>query len=402
MAALAATRNLISIEEALRLVLERVERLPSESADIEAAFGRVLAETALSAVDLPPFDSSAMDGFALRSSDTPGRLPVVHRIPAGAPAPRSLEAGEAMGIATGAVVPEGADAVIPFEYVVEHDNSIEIEHGVEQGANVRPAGGDIGVGETVVEAGARLEARHLAALAAAGIPVVRVARRPRAAVVVTGSELRSPGEALAPGQIYEANGILLEAQLASAGAEVERASAVVDEEAAHRTALERGLAADVLVTSGGVSVGPHDLVRSILAELGVEGVFWGVSVKPGKPISFGVAGDRLVFGLPGNPVSVLVGFELFVRPALLALQGSAEPGPRFERGVLGSQLTRNFVRDELVRARVQPGSDGPVVEPLAGRESHMIARAAGADALILIPRGNGDLGAGQAVEYLRL
>jgi len=402
MAALAATRNLISIEEALRLVLERVERLPSESADIEAAFGRVLAETALSAVDLPPFDSSAMDGFALRSSDTPGRLPVVHRIPAGAPAPRSLEAGEAMGIATGAVVPEGADAVIPFEYVVEHDNSIEIEHGVEQGANVRPAGGDIGVGETVVEAGARLEARHLAALAAAGIPVVRVARRPRAAVVVTGSELRSPGEALAPGQIYEANGILLEAQLASAGAEVERASAVVDEETAHRTALERGLAADVLVTSGGVSVGPHDLVRSILAELGVEEVFWGVSVKPGKPISFGVAGDRLVFGLPGNPVSVLVGFELFVRPALLALQGSAEPGPRFERGVLGSQLTRNSVRDELVRARVQPGSDGPVVEPLAGRESHMIARAAGADALILIPRGNGDLGAGQAVEYLRL
>ena len=402
MAALAATRNLISMEEALRFVLERVERLPSESIDIEPAFGRVLAENAVSAVDLPPFDSSAMDGFALRSSDTPGRLPVVHRIPAGAPAPRSLESGEAMGIATGAVVPEGSDAVIPFEYVVEHDNAIEIEHAVERGANVRPAGGDIGAGETVVEAGARLEARHLAALAAAGIPVVRVARRPRAAVVVTGSELRSPGEALAPGQIYEANGILLEAQLASAGAKVERASAVVDEEAAHRTALERGLAADVLVTSGGVSVGPHDLVRSILAELGVEEVFWGVSVKPGKPISFGVAGDRLVFGLPGNPVSVLVGFELFVRPALLALQGSVEPGPRFERGVLGSQLTRNSDRDELVRARVQPRSDGPVVEPLAGRESHMIARAAGADALILIPRGNGDLGAGQPVEYLRL
>ena len=402
MAALAATRNLISMEEALRFVLERVERLPSESIDIEPAFGRVLAENAVSAGDLPPFDSSAMDGFALRSSDTPGRLPVVHRIPAGAPAPRSLESGEAMGIATGAVVPEGSDAVIPFEYVVEHDNAIEIEHAVERGANVRPAGGDIEAGETVVEAGARLEARHLAALAAAGIPVVRVARRPRAAVVVTGSELRSPGEALAPGQIYEANGILLEAQLASAGAKVERASAVVDEEAAHRTALERGLAADVLVTSGGVSVGPHDLVRSILAELGVEEVFWGVSVKPGKPISFGVAGDRLVFGLPGNPVSVLVGFELFVRPALLALQGSVEPGPRFERGVLGSQLTRNSDRDELVRARVQPRSDGPVVEPLAGRESHMIARAAGADALILIPRGNGDLGAGQPVEYLQL
>jgi molybdopterin molybdotransferase len=402
MAVLAATRNLISIDEALRLVLERVERLPIESLGLEAAVGRVLAQDAVAAVDLPPFDSSAMDGFAIRSADTPGRLPVVHRIAAGAPAPRELEAGEAMGIATGGVVPEGADAVIPFEYVVEHDNIIEIESPAERGANVRPAGGDMPAGETAVGAGARLDARHLAALAAAGIAEVRVARRPRAALVVTGSELRPPGEPLAPGQIYEANGILLEAQLASAGTEVERTSAVLDEEAAHREALARGLEADVLVTSGGVSVGPHDLVRAILAELGVEEVFWGVSVKPGKPISFGIAGNRLVFGLPGNPVSVLVGFELFVRPALLALQGSSDPGPRFERGVLGSQLARNPVRDELVRARIRRPSDGPVLEPLAGRESHMIARAAGADALVLIRRGEGELAAGEPVEFLRI
>lgn len=402
MGALAVTRNLISIDEAHRLVLERVERLPAETIGLEAALGRVLADDASATVDLPPFDSSAMDGFALRSSDTPGRLPVVHRIAAGAPAPRSLEAGEAMGIATGGLVPEGADAVVPFEYVVEHDNTIVVEQPVEGGANLRPTGGDVRAGETVVEAGARLEARHLAGLAAAGIPDVRVARRPRAAVVVTGSELRPPGEALEPGQIYEANGILLEAQLDSAGAEIERASPVVDEEAVHREAFARGLEADVLVTSGGVSVGPHDLVRAILAELGVEEVFWGVSMKPGKPISFGVAGHRLVFGLPGNPVSVLVGFELFVRPALLALQGSVDPGPRFERGVLGSQLTRNPVRDELVRARIRRLSDGPVLEPLAGRESHMIVRAAGADALVLVPRGDGDLAAGEPVEFLRL
>src|SRR4249919_2757739 len=176
MGALAAIRNLISIDEARRLVLDRVERLPAETLGLEAALGRVLAEDAAATVDLPPFDSSAMDGFALRSSDTPGRLPVVHRIAAGAPAPRSLEAGEAMGIATGGLVPVGADAVIPFEYVVEHDNTIDIEQAVGRGANVRPAGGDIGVGESVVEAGARLEARHLGALAAAGRPEVRVAR----------------------------------------------------------------------------------------------------------------------------------------------------------------------------------------------------------------------------------
>jgi molybdopterin molybdotransferase len=399
---LAATRSLISIEEALRLVLERVQPLPAESVDIEAALGRVLVEDATSSVDLPPFDSSAMDGFALRSADTPGQLPVVHRIPAGAPAPRSLEPGEAMGIATGAAVPEGADAVIPFEYVVEHDNTLEIDEPVQAGANVRPSGGDVGAGETIARSGARLGARHLAAFAAAGIPQVQVAQRPRAAVVVTGSELRQPGEPLGPGQIYEANGVLLEAQLTSAGAEVDRTSAVVDEEAAHREALGRGLQADVLVTSGGVSVGPHDLVRGVLAELGVEEVFWGVSVKPGKPISFGVAGNRLVFGLPGNPVSVLVGFELFARPALLALQGSDDPGPRFERGLLGARLSRNPARDELVRARVQSKREGPVVEPLAGRESHMIARAASADALVLIPRGTGDLSAGQAVEFLRI
>ena len=402
MSAVAATRNLISIDEALGLVLERVERLPAEALPYGAAFGRVLTEDARARVDLPPFDSSAMDGFALRSADTPGRLPVAHRIAAGSPAPRALDAGEAMGIATGGAVPAGADAVIPFEYVVERDNTIEIEQAVEVGANVRPAGGDVRAGEKVVEAGARLGARHLAALAAAGVSEVQVARRPRAAVVVTGSELRPPGEPLAPGQIYEANGILLEGQLRSGGAEVERSGSVVDEEAAHRDALARGLEADVLVTSGGVSVGPHDLVRSILAELGVEEVFWGVSVKPGKPVSFGVTGNRLVFGLPGNPVSVLVGFELFVRPALLALQGSVDPGPRFERGILGASLARSPGRDELVRARIRRPSDGPVLEPLAGRESHMIARAAGADALVLVSRGEGVATEGEAVEFLRI
>ena len=398
----APTRNLISVEEAQGLILEHVEPLPEESVSLRDALGRVLAGAATAAVDLPPFDSSAMDGFALRAADTPGRLPVAHRIAAGSPSLRGLEAGEAMGIATGGVVPPGADAVIPLEYVVDNDNTIEIASRVEPGANVRPAGGDMHRGDVVVERGTRLGAAQLAALAAAGRPQVAVARRPRAAVVATGSELRPPGEPLLPGQIYEANSILLEAQLASAGAEVERLTSVADEEEAHREALARGLEADVLVTSGGVSVGPHDLVRAILGQLGVEEVFWGVSVKPGKPISFGIAGRRLVFGLPGNPVSVLVGFELFVRPALLALQGVRDPLPRFQRGVLRASLKRNPGRDELVRARLLTGREGSVVEPLAGRESHMIARAAGANALVLVARGEGELGEGDPVDYLRL
>jgi molybdopterin molybdotransferase len=398
----APARNLLSVDEAQKLVLDRVEPLGAETVRLEDALGRVLAEPATATIDLPPFDSSAMDGFALRAEDTPGRLPVTFRIAAGSPSPRALEAGESMGISTGGVVPDGADAVIPLEYVVETDNTVEISDAVDPGANVRPAGGDMRRGDTVVDRGVRLGAAQLAALAAAGRPEVQAARRPRAAVLATGSELRPPGEPLEPGQIYEANSVLLEAQLASCGALVERLSAVADEEEAHREALGRGLQADVLVTSGGVSVGPHDLVRKILAELGVDEVFWGVSVKPGKPISFGAAGSRLVFGLPGNPVSVLVGFELFVRPALLALQGVSDPRPRFERGTLGSALRRNPGRDELVRARLASGPDGVLVDPLPGRESHMIARAAGADALAFVARGEGSLAEGDAVEFLRI
>ena len=354
MAALAATRNLISIDEALRLVLERVERLPAEPHRHRGRVRPGARRGRGSAVDLPPFDSSAMDGFALRSSDTPGRLPVVHRIPAGTPAPRSLEAGEAMGIATGAVVPEGADAVIPFEYVVENDNAIEIEQAVERGANVRPAGGDIGAGETVVEAGARLEARAPRCARGCGHP--RGSRRSEAAGRRRGDGQRAASAGRDAGSGTDLRGERNSARGAAGlgrGRGREGELGCCDEEAAHREALARGLDADVLVTSGGVSVGPHDLVRAILAELGVEEVFWGVSVKPGKPISFGVAGDRLVFGLPGNPVSVLVGFELFVRPALLALQGERRSRPPVRAR---SPRLAADAESRPRRARARPGS----------------------------------------------
>jgi molybdopterin molybdotransferase len=226
---------------------------------------------------------------------------------------------------------------------------------------------------------------------------------PRAAVLATGTELRRPGETLGPGEVYEANGLILAAQLASAGASVERLAAVADDEGALRDALERGLQHDLLVTSGGVSVGPHDLVRRIEADLGVDEVFWRVAVKPGKPVSFGVRGRTLVFGLPGNPVSSLVGFEMFVRPAVLALQGHADPLPRFEPGRLARATNQSPKRDQLVRARTRAGDDGAVeLEPVAGQESHMIARAAGADALLLVPRGESELAAGSPVRYLRL
>ena len=391
------------MEQAQRLVLERVRRTPAERVPLEQSGGRVLAEAASSVVDLPPFPSSAMDGFAVRSADTPGVLPVVFRVAAGRPSQRPLGAGEAMGIATGGVVPDGADAVIPLEYVVENDNTIEIRDTVGPGANVRPRGGDLGAGEEVVPAGTVLGASQLGALAAAGVADVLCGAVPRAAVLATGTELRRPGEPLEPGEVYEANGLILETQLRSAGASVERLAAVADDEDAHREAIARGLEHDLLVTSGGVSVGPHDLVRATEAELGVEEVFWRVAVKPGKPVSFGVRDGTLVFGLPGNPVSSLVAFELFVRPAVLALQGHADPLPRFEPGRLTAAMKLSPARDQLARARRRDGEDGATeLEPLRGQESHMIASAAGADALVLLPRGDGELEAGSPVRYLRL
>jgi molybdopterin molybdotransferase len=369
---------------------------------IEGAAWRVLAADALAAVDLPRFASSAMDGFALRASDTPGTLPVVARVAAGKPAPHALAAGEAVGIATGGVVPDGADAVVPIELVSERDGAVEVPDAIPRGANVRPRGGDVRAGDRVVPAGTTLSPSRIAALAAAGVSHPTCGARPRVAVVVTGTELRAPGEPLGDGEIYESNGVMLTAVFRSAGAEVAAHAVVSDDPEAHRSALARGLEADVLVTSGGVSVGPHDLVRGTLAELGAEEVFWRVAMRPGKPISFATRGRTLVFGLPGNPVSSLVGALLFVVPALRALQGALDPSPQYRLGVLGGPARRNPHRDDFQRARIDLGDEGVVLHPIEGQDSHMIVRAAAADAIVHVPRGDGELAAGSAVRYLPL
>jgi molybdopterin molybdotransferase len=343
-----------------------------------------------------------MDGFAVRAGETPATLPIAFRVAAGQPAPGPLPGGSAAAIATGGAVPDGADAVVPVEQTVEEDDRVQIGEPARPNAHIRPRGGDVREGDVVVPAGVRLGPAQIGALAAAGVAEVQCSRRPRVAILATGSELRAPGETLEPGQIYESNRGLIAAVLAPAGAELELLPVARDEESEHRAALERGLAADVLVSSGGVSMGPHDLVRRVAADLGVEEVFWGVAVKPGKPLSFGVREGTLVFGLPGNPVSSLVGALVFVRPAILALQGLAGAAPSFQVGRIESPLRRNAQRDEFLRARRRLDEHGVVLDPVTGQESHMIVRAASADALVHIPRGAGELAAGAAVRYLDL
>jgi molybdopterin molybdotransferase len=378
--------KLISVAEAQRLVLERAKRLDAERVPVERAAGRILAEPASSLVDLPPFPSSAMDGFALRESDAGvgARLPVVAKIAAGSPAERPLVAGEAMAISTGGAVPEGADAVIPLELVEEAGDSIEIREVVAAGANVRERGSDVRTGAVVLDPGIRLGPAQVGALAAAGVHEVQCTKRPRVGILA-----------------YESNGLLLATALQLAGAVPAQLGVVGDDSDELERAMERALLGfDMLVTSGGASVGPHDLVRETQAGLRVEEVFWGVAVKPGKPVAFGVRRDHLVFNLPGNPVSVLVTFELFVRPAVNTLLGLPEPEPGFRRGLLEAPVRRNAERDQFVRARTRRERDEVVLEAIAGQESHMIARAGRADALIEVEAGDGELAAGSPVRYL--
>jgi molybdopterin molybdotransferase len=388
--------------QALDLILERTPRLPDEPADVSPKLaGRVLAADVTAAVSLPPFATSAMDGYAVRAADLgDGAVPVAFRIAAG-DRPQPLPAGSAAAIATGAPMPEGADAVVPVEEAGEDAAGLVADRSAA-GDYIREAGSDIAAGEVIAPAGTVLGPAALAAIAAAGVAEVRVARRPRVAAVATGSELRLPGEPLEPGQIYESNLTAVAAQARRASAELVRSTIVEDDRAATERVLGEALAeVDVLISTGGVSVGPHDHVKPALEQAGVEEVFWRIAHKPGKPLWFGVGpGGVLVFGLPGNPVSSLVTFELFVRPALLAMQG-ATPRPR-PVARLARSVKRLASRDHAMRCTLVPAPDGMHLEPQDAQDSHMIAHAAAADVVAIVPAGEGEEPIGSLLEYVPL
>jgi molybdopterin molybdotransferase len=388
-------RELISIDEARRRVLAEVRPLDAEHAAL--AIGRVLAEDAVAQEDLPPFDASAMDGFAVPDGNA-GVLRVEGESRAGAPSSTPLAAGTACRISTGAVVPEGTYAVVPVERVDETDGQVTVPD-TEAGANVRRAGEDVRAGEIVITAGTEIGPAELAVLASLGMPAIVCARVPLVAVVATGDELVEPGTALGPGQIRNSNAYGVAAQAERAGARVVMREQVGDDFAATKDTLARGLAAaDVICVSGGVSVGPHDHVKPALAELEVEERFWGVRLQPGKPTWFGTTREgRLVFGLPGNPVSAMVTFHLFARPAVRALQG-ADPGIGAGVARLGEPLRRNPKRDQMVRVRLEAGDNGWIARPTKAQMSHVLTSMLGADALARVPQGEGDVGAGERID----
>jgi molybdopterin molybdotransferase len=387
---------LIAIEEARRIVLEQLRPLGHEPVELAAASGRVLAEPVTSPIDVPPFDSSAMDGFALVAGPS-ARLEVLGESRAGHPWDDSVTPGAAVRISTGAAVPPGATAVIPVERTRANGEHVQVEDTAE-GANIRRAGEDVRAGDIVLERGMRLGPAELGVAAAVGRAELSCARSPRVALLVTGDELVAPGLPLERGRIYSSNGYALAAQVARAGGRLIGVETVRDSAEGTRAAIGGALDdADVVVVSGGVSVGPHDHVKGALRELGVEERFWGVSLRPGKPTWFGTRQDVLVFGLPGNPVSAMVTFHLFARPALAGLQGADPVAPRASAR-LAEPVVRHRARQQAVRVRLSHAEDGLRATPTGEQGSHILTSMIGADGLALIGAGEGEAAAGERVE----
>ncbi|MEA2301149.1 MAG: molybdopterin molybdotransferase [Solirubrobacteraceae bacterium] len=401
----------ISLERARELVRAAAgPPLPAETVPIAEAAGRVLAGELRSTVDYPLDTNSAMDGFAVTAGPAGRTLRVIDESRAGSPATLGVDPSTAIRIATGGVLPAGAEAVVRLERASPTgDGHVTLHEAAAPGWNVRRAGEDITTGQPVLPAGTRLGGPELAVAIGAGHGELACRRRPRVALLGTGDELRDPGTSLGPGQIHDSNTVVLAALARDAGATVTGRTRVADDPAAARRALETAFAeADVVIVTGGVSVGPHDHVKPALRDLGAEETFWGVAIRPGRPTWFGRRGDTLVFGLPGNPVSAIVAFVLLVRPLLVALEGAADPG-RGGRGPVRARLTDPLAshpdRTDAVRVRLRPaaaGGGGLEAEPTAPQGSHLVTSLAGADGLALVPAGLGDLAAGTPVDVERL
>jgi molybdopterin molybdotransferase len=403
--------ELISVDAHLEAVLSAVSPLSPLDLTLPDAHGCVLDEDVAATFPLPPFDNSAMDGYAVRSEDiataspeSPVQLPVVGDVAAGSSGPYTVQPGLCVRIMTGAPIPAGADAVVPVEWTDGGVASVSIRRSAAVGNHIRRAGEDAPVGTTVLTAGTHLGATQIGLLAAVGRERVSARPRPRVVVLSTGSELVDPGTALAPGKIPDANSTLLTTAAREAGAIAFRVGIVPDDPRLLLDTMEDQLIrADAVVTSGGISVGAYDVVKEAINRIG-DVRFDRVAMQPGMPQSFGLIGpDRTpFFGLPGNPVSAYVSFEVFVRPALRRMLGVEPINRPTVRARLKSPLTSPKGKRSFARARLTVDKGTYTVDPVGGSGSHLIASLAGANALVVVPEQTTELAAGSAATVMLL
>jgi molybdopterin molybdotransferase len=400
---------MIPVIEAIRTILERTSRLGTDSVALGDACGRILAQDSIADSDLPPFDRAQMDGYAVRAADvanTPARLRIVGESAAGSGWHHEMKAGEAVRIMTGAPVPVGADAVQQVELTREVDSGgiVEILEAVESGRSIVRRADEIKAGETVLRAGEDINAAMIATLASFGYAKVKAGKRPRVTIMATGSELVNVDQKPGPDQIRDSNNYTIAAYVALAGAAVERLPLAGDDtEELKRQIAEAAKRSDVLITSGGVSMGVYDFTKAALKELGADIFFERVALRPGKPTVFARLGNTLVFGLPGNPVSVAVTFNLFARTALRAMQGANEPALIEETAVLARGVKGSIERESYLPAILRTDEKGSLLaEPLKWGGSSDFVAFARATALINVPKGVKMIEAGSLVRVVRL
>jgi molybdopterin molybdotransferase len=400
---------MIEYTDARARVLAAAKGLPAGSVPLPQSLGRTLARDIKAAESIPPFTKATMDGYAVRSADTRRsataaagavELDVLEDLPAGRLSRKTVGPGQAVRIMTGAPLPAGADAVVMVEDTGKAGRRVTVRREVRPGDNIGLAGEDLKKGEIALERGALIGPAEIGMLAAAGRHRVPVTRRPRLAVIATGDEIVEPGERKRRGQIRNANGPALTALALAAGAEAVYLGIARDKNSSLAAKLAKARGADILVLSGGVSVGDYDLVKAELEAAGVEPVFWRVRIKPGKPVFFGVRGRQLVFGLPGNPTSAMVTFHLFVRPAIDRLLGRAVPGPEPATAVLAETVVLKPGRTQFLRGRLV--GRGPVltVAPYEDQRSGVLRSMVRGRVLIVVPADAARIEAGREVEIL--
>jgi molybdopterin molybdotransferase len=399
---------LMPVADALAAVLEGAKPLPEEMVALDEAYHRVLARDLAALRTQPPQAMSAMDGYAVRSADASkvgARLKVIGEVAAGRPCETAVKSGEAVRIFTGGVMPEGADAVVIQEDTVREGEFVSITEAAQLGRHIRPAGIDFRSGEVLLARGTHLTDRDLSLAAAMNYPKLPVHRRPRVALLATGDELVMPGSTPGPGQIVYSNGFALRALARREGAENIDLGIAADTLEATSNGIRRARdsGADILITTGGASVGDHDLVKQSLDAEGVEMAFWKIAMRPGKPMMHGRLGEIRVIGLPGNPVSSYVCCFLFVVPLIRALSGRRVIHHSPEMAVLGRDIGPNDVREDYLRARLERRSDGTLMAfPVDHQDSSLLANLAAAQALVIRPPHAPKAVAGAACPILRL